>query len=201
MSKILIKILVCKLFSANFFFRISIKIRNRISLRNVIRKGYDLYIKDTCRIWWHSTKFLSKSVKDQNFTLNFNIRTTFYTQKTTTKFGWNLVNPSKFLYLYTGPTDRKADRQTDIPIDIIQPPKQTDIHTYIQADRQRYIQTDGQTDGHFFVLFLSSKIDKIWTYDKWRFFFILAITILSLITCSVCDEKVKTYTESNWRLS
>ena len=52
-------------------------------------------------------------------------------------------------------------------------------------------QTDRRTN--FFLLILSSKTYKTWTFVKRREFFYLphAITILYLFTYSVCDEKVK----------
>ena len=54
--------------------------------------------------------------------------------------------------------------------------------TYRQTDRQK-----------FFLLVLSSTTYKTWTFVKRRefLFFTHAITILSLFTYSVCDEKVK----------
>ena len=61
--------------------------------------------------------------------------------------------------------------------------------TYVHPDRQ----TDTQTDGSFFWLVLPSKTHKSWAFVKRRQFFLSthAITILSLLTYSVCDEKVK----------
>ena len=55
-------------------------------------------------------------------------------------------------------------------------------------------RTYKQTDN-FFLLVLSSEAYKTWTFVKRRefFFFTYAITILSLFTYSVCDEKVKTF--------
>ena len=57
-----------------------------------------------------------------------------------------------------------------------------------------HVHTDGQTDRRtFFLLVLSSKTYKTWTFVKRRefFFFTHAIRILSLFTYSICDEKVK----------
>ena len=59
--------------------------------------------------------------QDQDFTLNFNPRTTLHILKTPTKFHLNPQNPSKVIVSTDG-THRQTDRQTDI-------------------------QTDGQTDG------------------------------------------------------
>ena len=56
--------------------------------------------------------------------------------------------------------------------------------TYVHPDRQ----TDRHTDGNFFLLVLSSKTYKSWTFVKRReytFFFTHAITIFSLFTYSV----------------
>ena len=70
------------------------------------------------------------------------------------------------------------------PSKVIVPPRKVHVRTYIQTDRQ--------TDGNCFWLILSSKTYKSWTFVKRTvFFFTHAITIFSLFTYSVCDERVK----------
>ena len=70
-------------------------------------------------------------------------------------------------------------------------PGSTNVRYARQLDRQ----TDRQTE--FFLLVFSSKTYKTWAFIKRRDFFIFnhAITILSLFTYSVCDEKVKRKTQ------
>ena len=63
--------------------------------------------------------------------------------------------------------------------------------TYVRTARQ----PDRQTDGNIFLLVLSSKTQNMNIHQKERIFlFPHAITILSLFTYSVCDEKVKILT-------
>ena len=56
---------------------------------------------------------------------------------------------------------------------------------------RRHFLTDRQTDGTFFYLFRLLRHTKHEHSSKGDFFFTRAITILSLFTYSVCDEKVK----------
>ena len=60
--------------------------------------------------------------------------------------------------------------------------------------KSTYVQTDRQTDGNFFLcLFYLLRHTKHEHSSKGEnFFFTHAITILSLCTYSVCDQKVKT---------
>ena len=63
--------------------------------------------------------------------------------------------------------------------------------TYVHPD----IQTDRQTDGNFFCSFCLLTYTKHEHSSKGEnFFFTHAITIFSLFTYSVCDEKVKNET-------
>ena len=85
-----------------------------------INKSYALYIKDTHQIWCRSAKFLRESKfsgsKDQDFTLDFNTRPTFYVQKKPTKFGLNPLTPSKVIVSTARihvRTARQPGRQTD----------------------------------------------------------------------------------------
>ena len=98
-------------------------------------------------------------------------RPTFYTWKTPTKFRLDPLTPSK----------------------VIVSTWKVLVRTYIQTDRQ----TDRQTDGNFLGLFclLRHKNHKHLSKGE-NFFFTHAITILSLFTYSVCDEKVKIYMDS-----
>ena len=102
--------------------------------------------------------------QDYDFTLDFNTRPTFHTKK-----------PTKF---FSHPL---------IPLKVIVSTARIHVRTYVQPGRQ----TDRQTD---FLFVLCSKKYKTWTFIKRRdFFFNQAITIFSLFTYSVCDEKVKTF--------
>ena len=102
--------------------------------------------------------------QDQNhdITLDFNTRPTFHTWKTPTKFCLDPLTPSK----------------------VIVSTWKVHVRTYIQTDRQTEI---------FLGLFclLRHKNHKHLSKGEIFFFFTNAITILSLFTYSVCDEKVK----------
>ena len=65
--------------------------------------------------------------------------------------------------------------------------------TYSQTTRQTNKQADRQKDGNFFCLFCLLRHTKHGHSSKGGNFFLIthAITILSLFTYSVCDEKVK----------
>ena len=94
--------------------------------------------------------------QDQDFTLNFNPRTTLHILKTPTKFHLNPQNPSKVIVSTDG-TYRQMDRQTDI---------QTDI------------QTDGRTDGQTEIkkcLFRITTHTKHGFSSKGENFFIITI--------------------------
>ena len=94
--------------------------------------------------------------------LDFNTRPTFHTQKTPTKFCLDPLTPSKVIV--------------------------STAKVHLQPARQ----TDGQTDGNFFCLFCVLRHTKHEHSSKGEnFFSIHAITILSLFTYSVCDEKVQ----------
>ena len=102
--------------------------------------------------------------QDHDITLDFNTRPTFHTWKTPIKFCLDPLTPSK----------------------VIVSTWKVHVRTYIQASRQ--------TDKRKFFLacfvFYDIKIINICQKER-TFFFTHAITILSLFTYSVCDEKVK----------
>ena len=70
--------------------------------------------------------------------------------------------------------------------------KSTYIHPDIQTSGQTDIQTDRQTDGNFFLLVLSSDIRHKHSSKGENSLSTHAMTILSLLKYSVCNEKVKT---------
>ena len=84
---------------ANFFFRIKISIR--ISLWNLKPKNDALYINDNHHIRSHPQSFCQNQNpvqdQDQEFTLNFTIRTTFVASKTHTTFYLDPVTFSRVL--------------------------------------------------------------------------------------------------------
>ena len=132
-----------------------------------IRKSFSLYTKVIHQIWCHSAKFLWKSkfclVSGSWFYFGFQYRT----------------------YIsYIGDTHQ-------ILFEFANSFESYCVH--IKSPRT-YSQTDRQTGRRkFFLLVLSSKTYKTWTFVKRRIFFLThAITILFLFTYSVCDEKVKT---------
>ena len=162
-------------FSEFFFFRIRIRVmcRIRISLWNLLEK----VIRHMRKI---STKFgvappsscvnqnsIQNQDQDQDhdITLDFNTIPTFHTWKTPTKFCLHPLTPSK----------------------VIVSTWKVHVRTYIQTSRH----PDRQTKI-FFGLFclLRHKNHKHLSKGE-NFFFTHAITILSLFTYSVCDEKVK----------
>ena len=81
--------------------------------------------------------------QDHDFTLNFNIRSTFHTWKTPSKFFLDLLTPSN----------------------VIVSTAKVHVQPYIQTD----MKTGRQTE--IFFLVLSSETYKIWTFIKRRFFF------------------------------
>ena len=93
--------------------------------------------------------------QDHDFTLDFNTRPTFHTQKTLTKFCLHSLTPSKVI-VSTAKVHVQAGKQTDRRI--------------------------------FFACFLRNI--KHEHSSEGEFFFTHAITILSLFTHAVCDEKV-----------
>ena len=104
--------------------------------------------------------------QDHDITLDFITRPTFHTWKTSTKFYLNPLTPSK----------------------VIVSTWKVHVRTYIQTSRQ----TDRQTEI-FFDLFCLLRHKNHEHLSKGEiFFFTHAITILSLFTYFVCDEKVKT---------
>ena len=144
------------------------------STSKIDNKSYALCFKDTHQIWCHSAKFLSKSKSCSRwgsgsgswfyFELQYQIYISYIEDTHQILFG--SANSFESYCVHS-----KSPR------------------TYVQPD----IQTDRQTDGNFFLLVLSCNIYKTWTFIKRRefFFFTRTITILSLFTYCVCDEKVK----------
>ena len=182
-----------------FFIRIRIRImtRIRISLCNSLEKVILYILKILTKFGVAPQSFCENrySVQDRDqdhdFTLDFNTRPTFHPQKTPTKFCLDPLTPSKVIvsawkvHVQTDrQTDRRADRQTGRPTG-----RHTDWQTDRQADRQTGRQTDGRTE--FFLLVLSSKLKHEHSSKGENFFFTYAITMLSLLTYFVCDEKVK----------
>ena len=99
--------------------------------------------------------------QDHDFTSDFNTRPTFHTQKTPTKFCLDQLTPSKVIV--------------------------ATARIYVRTARQ----TDRQTEN-FLCLFCGLRYTKHEHSSKGRnFLFTRAITILSLFTFSICDEKVK----------
>ena len=153
-----------------FFFRIRIRIMSRIkiSLWNSLEKVILYMLKISTKYgvaaqsFCEKLNFVQNQDQDHDITLNFDTRRTFYTWKTLTKFCLDPLTPSKVI-VSTWKVHVRTARQPDR-----------------QTDRRK-----------FFFLVLSSKTYKTWTFVKRRiFFFTHAITILSLFTYSVCDEKV-----------
>ena len=147
--------------------------RIRISLWNLLEKVI-LYIREIStkfgvapQSFCENQNFVQDQDQDHDITLDFNTKPTFHTQNTPTKFCLDPLTPSKVIvstWKVHVRTARKPDRQTDRLID----------------------------RRNFFLLALSSKTYKTWTFVKRReFFFTHAIIILPLFTYSVCNEKVK----------
>ena len=117
----------------------------------VISKIYFLYTKDTHQIWCRSAKFLWKlkfcSGSGSGFYYEFQYQTYIsYTEGThQILFGSANCFESYCVHSKSPQTDRRTDRQTVRP-------------------------TDRRTDG-FFLLVLSSKPYKTWTFIKRREFF------------------------------
>ena len=87
--------------------------------------------------------------QDHNFTLNFNIRPTFFTQQTPTKFCSDPLTPSKVI-VSTSKVHVRTDRQTDR-----RKYRQIARQTGRQASRPTSRETDRQTERRteFFCLF------------------------------------------------
>ena len=75
-------------------------------------KSYSSSIQDTNQIWCRSTKFFqNQDPIQEDFTSDFNTRTTFYTLKTPAKFCFDSLTPSKVIM---HPAGTRTNRQTDI---------------------------------------------------------------------------------------
>ena len=176
---------VPQIFFRSFFFRIRIRIMSRITilLWNSLEK-FILYMLEICTKFGVAPQNFCENQnsvqnqdqdQDHDITLDFNTKPTFHTWKTPTKFCLDPLTPLKVI-----------------------------VSTW-KVHVRTYIQTSRQTDGNLFWLVLSSKTCKLWTFVNRRefFFFTHAITILSLFTYSVCDEKVKmikicTFVSDSW---
>ena len=135
-----------------------------------IEESYSLYAKDTHQIWCRSAKFLWKSK--------------FCSESGSAS--WYYLGFQYQIYISYIEDTHQICLDPLTPSKVIVSTWKVHVRTYIQIDRQ--------TDGNFFLLVLSSKTYKSWTFVKRReffFFFTHAIIILSLFTYSVCDEKVK----------
>ena len=139
-----------------------------------ISKSYSLYTKDTHQIWCHSAKFLWKSKfcsgSGSWFYIGFQYQTYISYIEDTHQILCRSANSFESYWVHS--KSPRTARQTD---------KQTGRHTDGRTDRQ--------TDENLFLLVLSSKTHKTWTFINGRdFLFTHAIIILSLFTYSVCDE-------------
>ena len=136
-----------------------------------IGKRYSLYTKDIHQVWCRSAKFLWKSKFCSGSGLGSG--SWFYFRFQYQTYISYIEDTHQILF-------GSANSFESYCVHMKSP------HTYVQADSQKDRQTE------IFSLVLSSKTYKIWTFVKRRiFFFTYAITILSLFTYSVCDEKVK----------
>ena len=128
-----------------------------------IGKSYSLHTKDIHEIWCRFAKFLWKS----KFCLGSGSGLWFY-------FGFQYQT-----YIsYIEDTHR-------ICLYRLTPSK------VIVSTSKRHVRTDRQTDGNFLCLFCFLRHTKHEHSSKGEnFFFTHAITILSLFTYFVCDEKV-----------
>ena len=148
--------------------------RIRISLWNSLEKVILYMLKISTKFGVAPQSFCENQNSGQNqdqdqdhdITLDFNTRPTFHTWKTPTKFCLDPLTPSK----------------------VIVSTWKVHVRTYIQTDRS----IDRQTENFFgsFCL-LRHKNHKHLSKGENFFFFTHAITILSLFTYSVYDEKVK----------
>ena len=128
--------------------------RIRISLWNSLEKVILYMLKISTKFGVAPQSFCENQYSVQNqdqdqdpdITLDFNTRPTFHRWKTPTKFCLDPLTPSK----------------------VIVSTWKVHVRTYSQTDRR----TDGQTDGNFCCLVLSSKTYKSWTFVKRREFFV-----------------------------
>ena len=143
-----------------------------------IGTSYSLYTKDIHQIWCRSAKFLWKSKFCSGS--GFGSGSWFYFGFQYQTYISYIEDTHQILFGSANSFERYC--------------------VHMESPRT-YVRPDRQTDGNFFLLVLSSKAYKTWTFVKRReffFFFTHAITILSLFTYSVCNEKVKIL-KSEWR--
>ena len=147
--------------------------RIRISLWNSLQKVIFYILKISTKFGVAPQSFcenqnsVQNQDRDHDTTLDFNTRPTFHTWKTPTKYCLDPLTPSK----------------------VIVSTWKVHVRTYIQISRQTEI---------FFGLFclLRHKNHEHLSNGENFFLFTHAITILSLFTYSVCDEKVKKIDDS-----
>ena len=130
-----------------------------------IGMSYSLYTKDIHQVWCRSAKFLWKSKfcsgSGSWFYFGFQYQTYISYIEDTHQISFGSANSFESYCVHM-----------------------TSSHTYVQTDRK--------TDGIFFFLLCLLKHTKHEHLSKGEiFFFAHAITILSLFTYSVFDEKVK----------
>ena len=131
-----------------------------------IRESYSLYAKDIHQIWYRSAKFLWKSKfcsksgsgSGSWYYFGFQYQTYISYIEDTHQILFGSANSFKSYCVHM-----KSPR------------------TYVHPDRQTYgrtdIRTDRRTGGHFFLLVLSSKTYKSWTFVKRREFFFLLMRL------------------------
>ena len=150
--------------------------RIRISLWNSLEKVILYMLKISTKFWCRSAKFLWQ----QKFCSELGSGSWYYFGFQYQTYTWYIEDTHQILFVSANSFESYC--------------------VHMKSPRR----TDRQTDGNFFVLVLSSNTYKTWTFVKRREFFFLfthAITILSIFTYSVCDEKVKkkvTRIEISW---
>ena len=134
------------------FFRFFFQDQDQDSTSKIIKKSSALCFKDTNQIWCRSAKFFSISKSCSRwgwgsgswFYCGFQYQTNISYVEDTHQILFGSANSFETYYVH------------------VESPR-----TYSHIDRQ----TDRWTNGHFFVLVLSSKIYKTWTFVKRREFF------------------------------
>ena len=147
-----------------------------------IGESYSSYAKDIQEIWCRSAKFLWKSK--------------FYSGSGSGSGSWYYFGFQYQTYIsYIEGTHQilfGSDNSFESYCVHMKSPR-TYVHPDIQTSRQTDRQTDRQTEIVFglFCLLKHKNHKHLSKGENFFFFFTHAITILSLFTYSVCDEKVK----------